>query len=77
MRVFILLSILFVVSSPLIFTQTQGNDFGFQFGAGISGSLSYFEVGVMLPKISDKVFVDLKARFMSAITWTTFVNMET
>ena len=46
-------------------------------GAGIAGSLSYFEVGISMPKINEKVFIDVKARWMSAITWATFVNMET
>ena len=54
-----------------------GNGFGLQIGAGIAGSMSYFEVGVMLPKIDDKLFIDVKARWMSSITWVTFVNMET
>jgi hypothetical protein len=51
--------------------------FGITIGAGLAGSLSYFEVGLMLPKINDKVFVDIKLRWMSSITWVTFVNMET
>ena len=50
---------------------------GITIGAGMAGSLSYFEVGVMLPKINDKVFVEVKLRWMSSITWVTFVNMET
>jgi hypothetical protein len=53
------------------------NGFGITIGAGIAGSLSFFEVGVMLPKINDTVFVDVKLRWMSSITWVTFVNMET
>lgn len=51
--------------------------FGITIGAGMAGSLSYFEVGVMFPKINDKVFVDVKLRLMSSITWVTFVHMET
>ena len=51
--------------------------FGIVIGAGIAGSLSYFEVGVMFPKINDLVYVDVKLRLMSSITWATFVNMET
>jgi hypothetical protein len=53
------------------------NGFGVTIGAGLAGSMSYFEIGVMLPKIDDKVFVDVKLRWMSSITWVTFVNMET
>jgi len=54
-----------------------GDSLGIQFGAGIAGSMSYVEVGLMLPKFNDKVFVDIKVRWMSSITWVTFVNMET
>jgi len=53
------------------------NGFGITIGAGLAGSLSYFEVGLMLPKINDTVFVDIKLRWMSSISWVTFVNMET
>ena len=53
------------------------NGFGITIGAGLAGNLSFFEVGVMLPKINDTVFVDIKLRWMSSITWVTFVNMET
>ena len=74
-RLAFLLMIL-VMMGPLIIAQDHGNGLGFEFGAGIAGSLSYFETGLTMPKINDTVFVDVKARFMSAITWTTFVNMD-
>jgi len=51
--------------------------FGITIGAGLAGSLSFFEVGVMFPKIHDTVFIDVKLRWMSSITWVTFVHMET
>ncbi len=57
--------------------QVPGTSFGIQFGTGIAGSMSYLEVGLLLPKINDKVFINIKARAMSAITWTTFVNKDT
>ena len=43
-----------------------GNTFGIQIGAGMAGSVSYFEVGVKLSKINDKVFIDIKARLASS-----------
>jgi len=58
-------------------SAVPGNGLGIQIGAGIAGSMSYVEVGLMLPKFNDKVFVDIKVRWMSSITWVTFVNMET
>ena len=69
-----------VVTACIAVTEANaipGNGFGIQVGAGIAGSMSYFEVGLMLPKLNDKVFVDIKLRWMSSITWVTFVNMET
>ena len=57
--------------------QSPGNGIGIQLGTGIAGSMSYFEVGLLLPKINERVFINVKARAMSAITWTTFVNKDT
>ena len=69
--------VLVLVCAYTLASAQSGNSLGFEFGAGIAGSLSYFEIGLSLPKIGEKVFVDVKARWMSATTWTTFVNMET
>ena len=71
------LTTLLVCITASVLSATPGSSFGIQIGAGLAGSMSYFEVGVILPKINDKVFVDIKLRWMSSITWVTFVNMET
>lgn len=73
--VFICLSVLggFYTASA----QTPGNNFGIQFGAGIAGSMSFFDIGLIFPKIDEKIFINIKARVMSSITWTTFVNKDT
>jgi hypothetical protein len=73
----LLLTVLAVCIGSCVVNAIPANGFGITIGAGIAGSLSFFEVGVMLPKINDKVFVDIKLRWMSSITWVTFVNMET
>ena len=77
MRRVVAMGLLLTCLSCLSFAQSVGNGFGIEFGAGIAGSLSFLEIGLSLPKISERVFVDVKARWMSAITWTTFVNMDT
>lgn len=77
MKRILVLVILIACVSVQAFTSIPGNTLGFVLGAGIAGSMSYFEFGVMLPKINDKVFIDIKLRWMSSITWVTFVNMET
>lgn len=71
-----IVTVVFVLVCVGAFAQA-GNGLGFEFGAGIAGSLSYFEIGLSMPKISETVFVDLKARWMSATNWVTFVNMQT
>ena len=73
----IIVVLVLVVAAGTLSAQIDGDGFAIEFGAGFAGSLSYFEVGVSLPKINQTVFIDIKARMMSAITWTTFVNMET
>jgi len=75
-RVLLLMALAVCVASSTA-NGVPANGFGITIGAGIAGSLSFFEVGVMLPKINDTVFVDIKLRWMSSITWVTFVNMET
>ena len=74
------ISLVLVFMSICLFSVTAeipGTGLGITFEAGLMGSLSYFEAGLLLPKINDTVFINIKARACSAITWTTFVNMET
>ena len=75
-RVLLLTALVVCIAASAV-NAVPANGFGITIGAGIAGSLSFFEVGVMLPKINDTVFVDVKLRWMSSITWVTFVNMET
>jgi hypothetical protein len=75
-RVLVLATLLVCVAVSGV-SAIPGGSLGITIGAGIAGSMSYFEVGVMLPKINDRLFVDVKLRWMSSITWVTFVNMET
>ena len=73
----VMLAILVICAASASVSAVQGTGLGFEIGAGVAGSLSYFELGLILPKINDTVFVDIKLRWMSSITWVTFVNMET
>lgn len=75
-RSFVFVFVVLTMTCPA-FSQAPGTGFGFEFGAGLAGSMSYVEAGVVLPKINDRVFIDVKARAMSAITWVTFRNMDT
>ena len=53
-----------------------GDSLGLQVGIGVQGSLSYFECGVILPPIGDRVSIGLKARGMSSVTWATFIHKD-
>ena len=76
-KTFVFIAALLSVIPTLFAAPNDGNGLGIQFGAGFAGSMSYMEVGLLLPKINDTVFINVKARGMSAITWTTFVNKDT
>ena len=74
-KVFIILILL--ILSTAAYSQSAGTGFGFQVGTGLNGSLSYFEAGVLLPKINESVYISAKFRAMSAITWINFTNSDT
>lgn len=57
--------------------SSYGESFGFDIGAGIQGGLSFYQAGILLPKIANTVSINIHARLYSALTWTTFINMET
>lgn len=77
MKTILLLLAMTVCIASSTGSAVPADGLGITIGAGLAGSLSFFEVGVILPKINDTVCVDVKLRWMSSITWVTFVNMET
>jgi hypothetical protein len=50
---------------------------GLELSIGTQGIMSFEEVGVRLPMNGGSFFIDLKARFLSSLTWATFINMQT
>lgn len=76
-RLYIVVFCLLLLGVKTAFAQTPGNGLGIKFGAGIAGSMSFLEIGLITPKINEKIFINIKVRAMSAITWTTFVNKDT
>ena len=40
------------------------------------GSFSFFQAGVMFPKINNSFSIGVSARICSSLTWATFINME-
>ncbi len=73
----VMIIIFLILMSSVLGAQTTGTGWGWQIGTGINGSLSYFETGIMFPRINETVFINVKIKAMSAITWTNFTNMET
>jgi hypothetical protein len=66
-----------LLCAPVFADEAQGRTLGLEFGVGTQGILSFEEVGVRLPMIGESFFIDLKARFLSSLTWATFINLET
>ena len=58
-------------------TVGQGNALGLEFSIGTQGILSFQEIGVRLPMIGDRFFIEVKARLLSSLVWATFINMQT
>ena len=57
--------------------ETCGRSAGFLAGTGLQGIFSYGEAGFMFPRIGGSFIIDLKARYMSSITWATFIDQQT
>jgi hypothetical protein len=53
-----------------------GSRFGLEASAGLHGSLSFFELGALWPLKDGKMFLGLRTKSMSSITWATFVDLE-
>ena len=69
--IFLLATILVV---PML--SAQGEGFSFQVGMGFQGSFSYYEVALNTPVLGDSVFIGVKARLMSSLTWATFIHQN-
>ena len=51
------------------------DSFGFKYANGTMGSFSFFQAGVVFPKINNSFSIGLSARICSSLTWATFINM--
>jgi hypothetical protein len=57
--------------------ESWGRTSAIEFSTGTQGILSFAEVGVRSPMMGRSMFVDLKVRFLSSLTWATFIHLET
>jgi len=72
----LLLAVVIVFLTSAFSLEAQGGAVALQFSMGTQGSLSFFEAGVVFPSLGDSVFVGLKARMMSSLTWATFIHQN-
>ena len=49
----------------------------FEYANGTMGTFSFFQAGVVFPKINDSFAIAVSARMCSSLTWATFIHMET
>jgi hypothetical protein len=56
--------------------QSFRNKLGFEVSTGIQGIFSFFQLGILFPRINDTLFVDLKVRYMSSLTWATYIDQD-
>lgn len=54
--------------------REPGTSFGFNAGAGIQGVYSMFELGVKMPKTDKRFSIGLKARYLSSLTYATYID---
>ncbi|MFC1484810.1 hypothetical protein ACFL6Q_07175, partial [Candidatus Neomarinimicrobiota bacterium] len=54
------------------YVSPAGGRLGLEASAGLHGSLSFMEVGALWPLKEGKMFLGLRAKTMSSITWATF-----
>jgi hypothetical protein len=57
--------------------DNMGRTLGLEFAPGMMGGLSLMQAGVTLPTIGKSFQIGLKARYMSAFTWCTFIDPRT
>lgn len=50
--------------------------FGFEVSTGLQGILSFVQLGVLFPLVGDSLFIDLKLKYLSSITWATYIDPD-
>ncbi len=57
--------------------KSMPGSFGFEYANGSMGSFSFFQAGLIFPRINNSFSIGVAARICSSLTWATFINMET
>ncbi|UCB44495.1 MAG: hypothetical protein JSV25_09740 [Spirochaetota bacterium] len=56
--------------------KSPGDKIGFELSTGIQGIMSFFQLGLLFPRINDTIFIDLKVKYMSSLTWATYIDQD-
>ena len=53
-----------------------GEKVGFEVSTGIQGIMSFVQLGLLFPRADNGMFFDLKAKYMSSLTWATYIDQD-
>ena len=53
-----------------------GKKVGFEVSTGIQGIMSFFQLGILFPRADNNLFFDLKLKYMSSLTWATYIDED-
>jgi hypothetical protein len=53
-----------------------GDKVGFEVSTGIQGIMSFFQLGLLFPRTDNNLFFDLKVKYMSSLTWATYIDED-
>jgi len=70
----ILLTVLLLAAIAARGEGVAGSGVGLEAGAGIQGCYSMFEAGILLPRLAPNFAVSLKARYLSGLTYATYID---
>jgi hypothetical protein len=56
--------------------KSPGDKIGFEVSTGIQGIMSFIQIGLLFPRINDTIFIDVKVKYMSSLTWATYIDQD-
>ena len=56
--------------------HTWGNKVGFEVSTGIQGIMSFIQLGLLFPRADNSLFLDVKVKYMSSLTWATYIDQD-
>jgi hypothetical protein len=56
--------------------KLPGEKIGFEVSTGIQGIMSFIQLGILFPRINNTIFIDAKVKYMSSLTWATYIDQD-